>query len=228
MRRLAALALFGLALAGAGCGSDDGADEQAATPGSTSAKQPAATTGGCREVQAPAPKPDGGESKPEGELAAGTTYDVKFQTSCGAFTIRLDQKTSPATSASFAALVKGGFFDDTVFHRIVPDFVIQGGDPTASGQGGPGYTTVDKPPASTAYTRGVVAMAKTQTDPPGTAGSQFYVVTGAEAPLPPDYAVLGKVVKGLDVTQRIGQLGDPATEMPLQPVVVEKATLGEN
>ncbi len=179
-------------------------------------------------MQAPAPKPDGGQSKPKGELAVGTTYDVELQTSCGAFTIRLNQKTSPATSASFAALVKSGFFDDTVFHRIVPDFVIQGGDPTASGQGGPGYSTVDKPPAGTTYPRGVVAMAKTQTEPPGTAGSQFYVVTGAEAPLPPDYAVLGKVVKGLAVTQRIGQLGDPATEMPLQPVVVEKATLSEN
>ena len=217
-----------LALLAAGCGSDDGDDEQAAAPGSTSEKQPAATKGGCRAVQAPAPKPDGGESKPKGKLAGGTTYEVELKTSCGAFTIRLDQKTSPTTSASFAALVKGGFFDDTVFHRIVPDFVIQGGDPTASGQGGPGYSTVDKPPAGTTYARGVVAMAKTQTEPPGTAGSQFYVVTGAEAPLPPDYAVLGKVVKGLNVTQRIGQLGDPATEMPLQPVVVEKATLSEN
>jgi len=227
VRRPAALALFVLALLAAGCG-DEGDEEQAPTPGSTSEKQPSATKGGCREVQAPAPKPDGGQSKPKGELAVGTTYDVELQTSCGAFTIRLNQKTSPATSASFAALVKSGFFDDTVFHRIVPDFVIQGGDPTASGQGGPGYSTVDKPPAGTTYPRGVVAMAKTQTEPPGTAGSQFYVVTGAEAPLPPDYAVLGKVVKGLAVTQRIGQLGDPATEMPLQSVVVEKATLSEN
>ena len=227
VRRVAALALVVLALLAAGCG-DDEDEQQAATPGSTSEKQPAAAKGGCSQVQAPAPKPDGGESKPRGQLAAGTTYDVELQTSCGAFTIRLDQKTSPATSASFAALAKAGFFDGTVFHRIVPDFVIQGGDPTASGQGGPGYSTVDKPPAGTTYPRGVVAMAKTQAEPPGTAGSQFYVVTGAEAPLPPDYAVLGKVVKGLNVTQRIGQLGDPATEMPLQPVVVEKATVSES
>jgi len=228
VRRVAALALLVLALVAAGCGNDDGSDEQAGAPGSTSEKQPAAQKGGCREVQAPAPKPDGGESKPKGELAAGSTYEVELQTSCGAFSIRLDQKTSPATSASFAALAKSGFFDGTVFHRIVPDFVIQGGDPTASGQGGPGYSTVDKPPPGTTYPRGVVAMAKTEAEAPGTAGSQFYVVTGAEAPLPPDYAVLGKVVKGLDVTQRIGRLGDPATEMPLQPVVVEKATLNEN
>lgn len=227
VRRAAALALFALALFVAGCGNDDEGGEQAAAPGSTSEQQPPAQEGGCRQVQAPAPKPDGGESKPRRRLAAGTTYEVEVQTSCGAFTIRLDQKTSPATTASFAALVRRGFFDDTVFHRIVPDFVIQGGDPTASGQGGPGYSTRDKPPPDTDYTRGVVAMAKTQVEPPGTAGSQFYVVTGTQAPLPPDYAVLGKVVKGLDVTQRIGKLGDPATEMPLQPVVVEQATLTE-
>ncbi|MBA3359316.1 MAG: hypothetical protein H0U20_07660, partial [Thermoleophilaceae bacterium] len=109
MRRVAALALSVIALLGAGCGSDDEGDDQAAAPGSTSEKQPAAQKGGCREVQAPAPKPDGGESKPKGELAAGSTYEVELQTSCGAFSIRLDQKTSPATSASFAALAKSGF-----------------------------------------------------------------------------------------------------------------------
>ena len=227
VRRAAALALFALALLVAGCGNDDEGGEEAAAPKSIAEQQPPAKKGGCSQVQAPAPKPDGGESKPKGRLPADTTFDVEMQTSCGAFTIRLDQKTSPATTASFATLVANGFFDDTVFHRIVPDFVIQGGDPTASGQGGPGYSTRDKPPSGTTYTRDVVAMAKTQVEPPGTAGSQFYVVTGRQAPLPPDYAVLGKVVKGLDVTQRIGKLGDPATEMPLQPVVVEKATLKE-
>ena len=219
--------LLSVPLLAAGCGDDDEGGDQPATPRSTAEQEAPAKKGGCSQVEAPAPKPDGKESKPTGRLAAGKTYDVEMQTSCGSFTIRLDQKTSPATAASFAELVRNGFFDDTVFHRIVPDFVIQGGDPTASGGGGPGYSTRDKPPADTAYTRGVVAMAKTQVEPPGTAGSQFYVVTGAEAPLPPDYAVLGKVVKGLGVTQRIGKLGDPATEMPLQPVVVEKATLAE-
>ena len=220
MRRPAALALFALVLLAAGCG--DG-DEGGESP--ESGAEPPAKKGGCSQVQAPAPKPDGGETKPTGRLKAAATYEVEMQTSCGAFTIRLDQKTSPATTASFAGLAQRGFFDDTVFHRIVPDFVIQGGDPTASGQGGPGYSTRDKPPGDTTYTRGVVAMAKTEVEPAGTAGSQFYVVTGRQAPLPPDYAVLGKVVEGLDVTQRIGKLGDPATEMPLQPVVVEKATL---
>ncbi len=101
-----------------------------------------------------------------------------METSCGSFTIRLDQKTAPNTAASFASLTEKGFYDGTVFHRIVPGFVIQGGDPTGTGTGGPGYSVVDKPPENAKYTRGVVAMAKTGDEPPGTAGSQFYVVTG--------------------------------------------------
>jgi cyclophilin family peptidyl-prolyl cis-trans isomerase len=86
--------------------------------------------------------------------------------------------------------------------------------------GGPGYTTIDKPPPDASYTQGVVAMAKAGNEPPGAAGSQFYVVTGQDAGLPPDYAIVGKVVQGDDVVQRIGQLGDPA-EHPTQPVVIK-------
>ena len=100
-----------------------------------------------------------------------------MKTSCGSFTIQLDQKTSPNAAASFAALARSGFFDDTIFHRIVPGFVIQGGDPTAGGSGGPGYSTTDDVPADAAYVPGVVAMAKAGNEPPGTAGSQFFVVT---------------------------------------------------
>ncbi len=179
-------------------------------------------------MAAPEPKPDGGAKKPAKALAAGRTYDVVMTTSCGEFTIRLDQKTSPRTAASFASLARSGFYDGTVFHRIVPDFVIQGGDPTGSGTGGPGYSTRDVPPADTVYTQGVVAMAKTAVEPPGTSGSQFYVVTAPDAGLPPEYALLGKVVKGQDVVQAIGLLGDPASGgagTPLQPVVLETAKL---
>ena len=87
--------------------------------------------------------------------------------------------------------------------------MIQGGDPNGDGTGGPGYTTVDPPPADAKYTKGVVAMAKTQNEPPGTAGSQFFVVTGADIGLPPDYALLGNVSSGMDVVDKIGKLGDP-------------------
>jgi len=152
-------------------------------------------------------------------------YNVTVQTNLGTFAFDLDVKDSPCTTSSFASLVRKRFFDGTRFHRIVPGFVIQGGDPTASGSGGPGYTVVDVPPSDATYTRGVVAMAKTGTEPPGTAGSQFFVVTGADAGLPPDYALLGKVTKGLDVVQRIGRLGNPATQEPTRRIVVLHMTV---
>jgi cyclophilin family peptidyl-prolyl cis-trans isomerase len=182
------------------------------------------STGGCTTVEAPSPAKRTAP-KPSARLDPSRNYDVRIRTNCGSFTIRLDVKTSPATAASFVSLARRGFFDRTIFHRIVPGFVIQGGDPTASGTGGPGYQTVDKPPAAARYTHGVVAMAKTATEPPGTSGSQFFVVTGDDAQLPPDYAVLGRVVKGVAVVDRIGSLGDPTNEQPTETVEIEKATV---
>jgi cyclophilin family peptidyl-prolyl cis-trans isomerase len=220
---LVVLALLALVLAA--CGEDDDPPAPREQPAAESPSEPA---GGCQEVAAPKPKADGGAKTPAKPLAAGRTYDVVMTTSCGEFTIRLDQKTSPRTAASFASLARSGFYDGTVFHRIVPDFVIQGGDPTGTGTGGPGYSTRDVPPADTVYTQGVVAMAKTAVEPPGTSGSQFYVVTAPDAGLPPEYALLGKVVKGQEVVQAIGLLGDPASGgagTPLQPVVLESAKL---
>lgn len=223
-----ALILLTLAPFAAGCGGEGGSPEGSlSVPRTEAGARAAPQAGGCEQAAAPAPKPDGGQKRPSEPLDAGRAYEVEILTNCGAFTIRLDQKTSPATTASFAALSRRGFFDATAFHRIVPGFVIQGGDPTATGTGGPGYSTVDAPPANARYTRGVVAMAKTAQEAPGTSGSQFYVVTAADAGLPPEYALLGKVSKGLDVVATIGALGDPATEQPTQPVVIEKATVLE-
>ena len=227
MRYPFALLLILLALLAAGCGDDDSSETPTVSGLNSEPESESANSGECEQVEAPAPKSDGGEKKPTDTLDAGKTYEVEIQTNCGAFTIRLDQKTSPATAASFVSLARKGFFDGTVFHRIVPGFVIQGGDPTGSGMGGPGYSTVDKPPADAAYTQGVVAMAKSAQEAPGTSGSQFYVVTGADAGLPPQYALLGKISKGIDVVGAIGELGDPATEKPLQAVVIEKATVSE-
>jgi peptidyl-prolyl cis-trans isomerase B (cyclophilin B) len=209
--------------AAAGCGSGD--DKKPAAQPTAAAARPSTE---CRRVATPQPKPNGGEHPPHGRLARSAIYEVRLATNCGSFTVRLDQRLSPATAASFVSLVRKGFFDHTTFHRIVPGFVIQGGDPTGTGTGGPGYSTRDAPPRTTAYTKGVVAMAKTGNEPAGTAGSQFYVVTGADAGLQPDYAVLGKVVKGLSVTDRIDRLGDPAsgeTGSPMEPVVISKATV---
>jgi peptidyl-prolyl cis-trans isomerase B (cyclophilin B) len=217
-RRLPVVLALSLVLVLAACG---GAKKQeAATPTTTDAA-------GCTTVTPPAGK-SRTESKPTKRLDAAKTYDVAIDTNCGDFTIRLAVKTAPATAASFASLVEKGYFDATVFHRIVPGFIVQGGDPTGTGTSGPGYTTVDVPPASTSYTLGVVAMAKTATEPPGTAGSQFFVVTNQDAQLPPEYAVVGTVVKGLPVVEKIGELGDPASGgqgTPTEPVVIRKATL---
>jgi peptidyl-prolyl cis-trans isomerase B (cyclophilin B) len=228
MLRLLSALLCGAVLAVAACGGDD--DAAPAKKQSTPAPAAEQQQGECKDIEQPPPRDGGGEKKPGETLDASKVYEVELQTSCGSFTIRLDQRTSPQATASFVSLAQGGFFDDTIFHRIVPGFVIQGGDPTASGTGGPGYSTRDRVPKDAAYDPGVVAMAKAGNEPAGTAGSQFFVVTGAGAGLTPDYALLGKVTKGMKAVQAIGELGDPASGgagTPLQSVAIEKATVRE-
>jgi cyclophilin family peptidyl-prolyl cis-trans isomerase len=195
----------------AGCG---GGKEAATTEGGSPGAGPGAT-GAC---------PVTGQQVKIPPLDPTKTYTVTTRTNLGAFAFTLDVKDSPCTTASFAWLVGRRFFDGTRFHRIVRGFVIQGGDPSGTGTGGPGYTVVDKPPASTRYTKGVVAMAKTGADPAGTSGSQFFVVTTADAGLPPEYALLGKVTRGLAVVERIGKLGN-AREQPTRRVVIKSMTL---
>ena len=154
-------------------------------------------------------------------------HSVAVKTSKGDFTFDLATDISPCTTASFAGLVQKGFFDGLTFHRIVPGFVIQGGDPEGTGMGGPGYSVVDTPPADTKYEKGLVAMAKTQTEPAGTAGSQFFVVTSDGVNLPPDYAVLGNVTSGMDVVEKIGKLGNPSdpSGTPTEKVTIDKMEL---
>ena len=217
MLRVAAIAVVTLALVAAGCGGGSSSSTSAAT-------ETAETVSGCESVEPPAPRDAGGATAPKERLDPERTWTLTFDTSCGTFVVTLDLDSAPATAASLVSLAQSGFYDDTVFHRIVPGFVIQGGDPTQTGTGGPGYSTVDAPASGATYTKGVVAMAKTEDEPPGTAGSQFFVVTGDDVGLPPDYAVAGSVTDGLDVVERIGALGDPATEQPLQPVVVRSVT----
>jgi cyclophilin family peptidyl-prolyl cis-trans isomerase len=185
-----------------------------------------AEDGECVSVDAPDPKPDGGETAPEEPLAAGKTYELVFATSCGHFTVTLDQKTAPKTAASLVALANSGFYEGTTFHRVVPGFVIQGGDPTGTGTGGPGYQTVDAPPTDTKYTAGTVAMAKGATDPAGASGSQFFVVTAPDAGLPPEYAIVGSVTEGMETVSAIEALGT-GDGPPSQPVVIEKVTVEE-
>jgi peptidyl-prolyl cis-trans isomerase B (cyclophilin B) len=218
--------LLTLGLLGAGCGSSSSDGAATSTEAATGASD-TTPTAGCTDVTAPAPGEDGGATAPKERLDPEKTYDLVFKTSCGSFTVTLDLAKAPATAASLVSLAKSGFYDATIFHRIVPGFVIQGGDPTQSGSGGPGYQTVDAPPADASYTKGVVAMAKGGAEPAGTSGSQFFVVTGADIGLPADYAIVGNVTSGIDVVERIGKLGDPVTEQPTRPVVVESVTVVE-
>ena len=180
---------------------------------------------GCREVEEPEPKTVSFKA-PRQVLKKAEPATAVVETSCGTFEIELATKEAPKTANSFAFLADEGFYDDLSFHRIVPGFVIQGGDPEGTGLGGPGYKVDEKPPESLAYTKGVVAMAKSGAEPPGRSGSQFFVVTGADAGLPPEYALVGRVSKGMDVVERIGKLGTPQ-EKPKQPVVIKTITVTE-
>ena len=218
---VARLLLVALVLGLTACGGGD--DGPAATTDAATTTA-AAASGPCETVEAPQPKPDGGQEPPVGLLDNGKTYKLVVETNCGSFTIQLDQKKAPKTAASLVSLAESGFFDGTTFHRVVPGFVIQGGDPTGTGTGGPGYKTVDVPPAGTSYTKGVVAMAKAGSEAPGTSGSQFFVVTGADAGLPPEYAVIGKVTEGLETVETIDSLG-VGDGPPSDPVVIEKVTV---
>ncbi len=222
-RRLAPL-ILALALVLSACGKDGG-DGGKTTAARTAPKVSGTTAAGCRRAEQPRPREDAKASRPKGRLAAGKTWTVRLETTCGPIEIRLDVDRAPKTTASFASLVRQGFFDGLTFHRVVPEFVIQGGDPLGDGQGSPGYRVVEKPPGSLQYTRGVVAMAKTQVEKPGTSGSQFFIVTGEDAGLPPEYALVGKVVGSFTAVDRIAATATNPQEQPLDPVVIEKATV---
>ena len=136
---------------------------------------------------------------------------------------------APKTVENFVTLAKKGFYDNLTFHRVVPGFVVQGGDPKGNGTGGPGYSVVEAPPQDLLYEKGVVAMAKTGTEAAGTSGSQFFVVTAEDAQLPPDYALLGRVTAGQDVVDKIGVAEiDSATEKPVDPVVIRSIEVTES
>jgi peptidyl-prolyl cis-trans isomerase B (cyclophilin B) len=166
---------------------------------------------------------------PDQVLKRGEQATATVATSEGSFQIQLDTTGSPKTANSFAFLAEKGFYDGTTFHRIVPGFVVQGGDPTGTGTGGPGYSIDEPPDPATEYLRGVVAMANVPSvDPPGRSGSQFFVVVAADAGLSPQYALLGRVTSGMQTVSAIADQGDPAsgqTGTPLEQVTIESVTI---
>jgi cyclophilin family peptidyl-prolyl cis-trans isomerase len=153
----------------------------------------AASAAGCSSTKPAA----AGKSKPSYKkaanvLAKNTRYAIVMNTSCGAIRIVLDRKLGGPIPNSIAFLAQKHFFDGLTFHRVVAGFVLQGGDPKGDGTGGPGYEVKGPLPTTYHYKLGDVAMAKTQNDPSGAAGSQFFVISGPEGvQLPPDYGLLG-------------------------------------
>lgn len=217
-RRWIILAVFALVAVGVvvailvGRGGDDD-DSASAT----------ASTDSCERVESPQPKQVSFKA-PKQTVKRGEELTAVVETSCGTFEIALDTERAPKTVNSFVFLSEEGVYDDLIFHRVAPGFVIQGGDPEGTGIGGPGYTVDEKPPPNLAYTKGVVAMAKSSADPPGRSGSQFFVITGADGGLPPEYALVGEVSEGFDAVARIDKLGTPE-ETPKQTVLIEKVTI---
>ncbi len=205
-----------------------GTPTSTATPSSTAS----AAAGGsvaCGATKPPANSTPAITSPPTMTVSASKTYTATMKTSCGTVVMTLDAKDSPNTVNSFAFLADKGFYNGLTFHRLSTQVkIIQGGDPKGDGTGGVGYSVKDPVPAGVQYTPGTVAMAKTQNDPDGTAGSQFFIVTDATSPIGPNYAVLGHVTSGQDVVNKIGALpiqGGAADGPPAQPVYIESVTI---
>jgi len=163
----------------------------------------------------------------EQQLEPGKTYTATLETTHGKIEVEFYPEDAPVTVNNFVSLAKEGFYDGTPFHRIVKGFVIQGGDPTGTGRGGPGYTFKDEPVRKD-YERGILAMANAG---PNTNGSQFFIVLqDLRGRLPKNYTIFGKVTDGLDVVDTIadvevtrGSSGEVSS--PTQPITLEKVTV---
>jgi cyclophilin family peptidyl-prolyl cis-trans isomerase len=157
-------------------------------------------------------------------LASGQTRTVEIKTSKGSITLKIEGSLAPVAAANFVALAACGFYNGIVFHRVVPGFVIQGGDPKGTGGGGPGYT-IDDDPVTTAYHRGTVAMARTSA--PHSQGSQFFIVLADEAATSlasaNTYAILGEVTAGMDTVDAIAAAAD--AEIPSHPIAMDAVSV---
>lgn len=157
---------------------------------------------------------------PEMIIDQNKTYTAIMHTTAGDITLELNAKATPITVNNFVWLAKKGFYDGVIFHRVIKDFMIQGGDPTGTGAGGPGYQFDDEP-FTGEYSRGTIAMANAG---PNTNGSQFFIMH-ADYPLPPNYVIFGKTTSGLEVVDKIATAqttigGDGAMSKPVNPVKI--------
>ncbi len=196
----------------------------AANNTTTTTKPPSPTTTiaapagvGCPKLDGSSPHYQHFTAAPPMCINTGKTYTVTFQTDVGTFVAVLDPKEAPKTVNNFVFLTGYHYFDGIVFHRVVPDFVVQGGDPTGTGSGGPGYQFADELPKAGQYKVGSLAMANSG---PNTNGSQFFIITGSQGvALQPNYSLFGMVTSGMNIVQKIS--ADGAAD-PNPPKVIHK------
>ena len=149
-------------------------------------------------------------------------YTATIETSAGTMVAELFPGDAPNTVNNFVFLARDGFYDGVIFHRTIPGFMIQGGDPTGTGRGGPGYRFADEP-VKRPYSRGTLAMANAG---PDTNGSQFFVMH-ADYRLPPNYTIFGKLTSGEEVVDAIATAPSGAQDRPNQPVSITSVTIAE-
>ena len=179
----------------------------------------------CPQADGSSPKVASFDEAPPMCIDPAHRYSAEMVTSKGAMRISLDAIAAPVTVNSFVFLARYHYFDGVVFHRIIPGFVLQGGDPTGTGRGGPGYRFNDELPKPGRYEIGSLAMANAG---PNTNGSQFFVISGPQGvALPPSYSLFGKVISGLDVVASIDAVGS-RSGTPKEPVTIESVTITES
>ena len=209
-----------------------GGKKKADTTATTTPPTTVALPAGCIKTVPPKANPKTYKTAPPMTIDPTKTYAATFSTSCGSFTAQLDAKDSPKGVNNFVFLADNHFFDGLTWHRVVKDFVIQGGDPKGDGSGGPGYSVVTELPKN-GYPLGTLAWAKTGTDPAGTAGSQFFVVTGSQTQALSQkvggqyqYGAFGKVTTGIANAEKIMSLAPASGDgAPTVPMYINKVTI---
>jgi cyclophilin family peptidyl-prolyl cis-trans isomerase len=178
----------------------------------------------CPAADGSSPKQQRFDGPPPMCIDPSKRYTAEMVTSKGTMTIALDPSMAPKTVNNFVFLARYHYFEGIFFHRVIPGFVLQGGDPQGTGTGGPGYKFEDELPPPGRYEMGSLAMANAG---PDTNGSQFFVISGPDGMrLPPSYSLFGKVVKGLDVVETIDALGS-RSGAPKEKVTIESVTITE-
>ncbi len=164
------------------------------------------------------------DSPPEMTLDLNKSYQATLETNHGEIVIEFDADRSPQTVNNFVFLARDGFYDGVVFHRVIENFMIQGGDPTGTGRGGPGYRFRDEVEGAGGYSRGTVAMANAG---PNTNGSQFFICH-TDVGLPHSYTIFGSVVSGMEAVDSIAASATDNNDRPHDDVVIESVTVTES